>query len=238
MDNHIITILEKFEKPDASFLQDKECLICLEPFDLESNKIVQLPCKCSNSTYHIVCIVKLLVSGVNKNFCPHCKTNYEIPLQQIQATGNQIVPYIVVINTPQQEIHNSQMAHFKNILCVHIFSNSIMNFINISLSRLSFNYKSVEELQLLMLFYVFKLFFNYCILIHSKNNIERIEYSLICSYVFQTVLFGLLVYSLTKIKNDYCSIILLFNNILFTLLDLSFRLKSEYKMRNTINVLR
>ena len=113
-----------------------------------------------------------------------------------------------------------------------------MNFINISLSRLSFNYKSVEELQILILFYVFKLFFNYCILIHSKNNIERIEYSLICSYVFQTVLFGLLVYSLTKIKNDYCFIIFLFNNILFTLLDLSFRLKSEYKMRNTVNVLR
>ena len=73
---------------------------------------------------------------------------------------------------------------------------------------------------------------------NSRNNIERIEYCLICSYVFQTVLFGLLVYSLTKIKNDYCSIILLFNNILFSSLDLSFRIKSEYKMRNTVNVLR
>lgn len=233
MDNHIITILQKFEKPDTSFLKEKECLICLEPFDLESNKFVQLPCKCSNSTYHIECIVKLLVLGMNKNFCPHCKSIYEMPLQQIQSTGNQIVPYIV-INTPQQEIHNSQMAHFKNILCVHIFSNSVMNFINVCLSRLSVDYKSVEELQLLMLFYVVKLFFNYCIMMHSKNNIEKIEYSLICSYVFQTVLFGLLVYSLTKIKNDYSSIILLFNNILFSFLDLSFRLKSEYKMRNIV----
>ena len=89
-----------------------------------------------------------------------------------------------------------------------------------------------------MLFYVFKLFFNYCIFMHSKNNIERIEYSLICSYVFQTVLFGLLVYLLTKIKNDYCSIILLFNNILFSSLDLSFRVKKECKMRKTVNVLR
>jgi hypothetical protein len=233
MDNHIISILQKFEKPDASFLQDKECLICLEPFDLESNKFVQLPCKCSNSTYHIVCIIKLLVSGVNKNFCPHCKSIYEIPLQQIQSTGNQIVPYIV-INTPQQEIHNSQIKNYTHILCVHIFSNSVMNFVNVCLSRLSVDYKSVEELQLLMLFYVFKLFFNYCILMYSKNNIERIEYSLICSYVFQTVLFGLLVYALTKIKNDYCSIILLFNNILFSFLDLSFRVKSEYKMRNIV----
>ena len=148
-----------------------------------------------------------------------------------------MLPYIV-INTQLDTIHDSQIKYFSHILICHIFSNSIMNFINISLSRLSFNYKSVEELQLLMLFYVFKLFFNYCILIHSKNNIERIEYSLICSYVFQTVLFGLLVYSLTKIKNDYCFIIFLFNNILFTFLDLLFRIKSEYKMRNTVNVLR
>ena len=62
MDNHIISILQKFKKPDAGFLQDKECLICLEPFDLESNKFVQLPCKCSNSVYHIDCIVKLINS--------------------------------------------------------------------------------------------------------------------------------------------------------------------------------
>jgi hypothetical protein len=236
MDNNIVSILQKFEKPDASFLQDKECLICLEPFDLESNNFVQLPCKCSNSAYHIDCIVKLINSGTNKNFCPHCKTKYSIHLHvemQIQVSRNQIVPYIV-INTNHQVSNSSD----SNILMFHIFSNSIMNFINICLSRLSVDYKSVEELQVLMLFYVGKLFFNYCILIHSKNNIERIEYCLICSYVFQTVLFGLLVYSFTKIKNDYNSIILLFNNILFSSLDLSFRVKKECKIRNTINVLR
>jgi hypothetical protein len=53
MDNHIITFLQNFEKPDESFLKDKECLICLENFDLESNKIVKLPCECSNSVYII-----------------------------------------------------------------------------------------------------------------------------------------------------------------------------------------
>ena len=84
MDNHIITILQEFEKPDKSFLIDKECLICLESINIEALKIVKLPCGCSNSVYHIVCILKLLDSGKNKNFCPHCKTNYEIPLQQIQ----------------------------------------------------------------------------------------------------------------------------------------------------------
>ena len=76
MDN-IIRALEKFiaspmriydlgsKKPDKDFIQDKECLICLE--SLEINKIVKLPCECSNSVYHISCIIKLLQSGVNKN---------------------------------------------------------------------------------------------------------------------------------------------------------------------------
>ena len=237
MDNHIITILQKFEKPDASFLKEKECLICLEPFDLESNKFVQLPCKCSNSAYHIDCIVKLINSGTNKNFCPHCKTKYEIHLHvemQIQISRNQVLPYIV-INTPNHQVSNSSDS---NMLICHIFSNSIMNFINICLSRLSVDYENIEELQVLMLFYVGKLFFNYCILMYSKGNIEKIEFCLICSYVFQTVLFGLLIYLLTKIKNDYKSIILVFNNILFSSLDLSFRVKKECKIRNTVNVFR
>ena len=242
MDNHIISSLQKFEKPDASFLKDKECLICLETFDLESNNnnnIVKLPCKCSSSVYHILCIVNLLHSGENKNFCPHCKTKYEISLQniQIQVSNNQVLPYIV-INTQLDTIHDSQIKYFSHILICHIFSNSIMNFINICLSKLSIDHKSVDELQILMLFCVGKLFFNYCILMYSKGNIEKIDSCLICSYVFQSVLFGLLVYLLTKINNDYKSIILLFNNILFISLDFSFRLKKECKIRNTVNVLR
>jgi hypothetical protein len=153
---------------------------------------------------------------------------------QIQVSNNQVLPYIV-ININHQVSNSSDDS---NILICHIFSNSIMNFINICLSKLSIEYENIEELQVLMLFYVGKLFFNYCILMYSKGNIEKTEISLICSYVFQTVLFGLLVYLLTKINNDYKSIILLFNNILFSSLDLSFRLKKECKIRNTVNMLR
>jgi hypothetical protein len=237
MDNHIITILQNFKKPEASFLQDKECLICLENFGLESLKIVKLPCGCSNSVYHIVCIVKLLHSGQNKNFCPHCKTIYEIPLQQIQPVErHQVLPYIV-INTQQHDIHNSQIKHFTHILVFHIFSNSIMNFINIGLSRLCVDYNRLEILKILMILYSSKLFFNYFILIYSKNNLDKIADFLVCSYVFQTVLFGLLIYSSTKIKNDYNSIILIFNNVFFNCGDLTFRVIIEYKMRNTVNIL-
>jgi hypothetical protein len=181
MDNHIISILQNFEKPATCFLKDKECLICLEPFDIESNIFVQLPCKCSNSVYHIDCILKLLHSGINKNFCPHCKTNYEIPLQQqmpqIQATGNQIVPYIV-INTYREQIRELQIKIFTHILGFHIILNSIMNIINIVVSRNCDEYNEWAELQVLMLFFFCKLFFNYCILM--SNNIILFFY--LCKY--------------------------------------------------------
>jgi hypothetical protein len=235
MDNHIITILQKFEKLDANFLKDKECLICLEPFDLESNKFVQLPCKCSSSVYHIDCIIKLINSGVNKNFCPHCKSIYEIP--PIPVAMNQVVPYNVInTQTLQDERRILQIKNFTHILVSHIISNSIMNIINIVVSRDWAEINGRPELQVLILFYFCKLFFNYVILMYSKNNIIKIEDCLVYSYVFQTVLFCILIYAFTKIKNDINSTILIVNNVLFSFSDLTFRIFIEYKMRNTVNV--
>ena len=234
MDNHIISILQNFEKPDHNFLKDKECLICLEVFDLESNKFVQLPCKCSNSTYHIDCIIKLINSGVNKNFCPHCKSVYEIP--PIQASVNQIVPYNIINIQLGPDINYERIKNFTHILVSHIISNSIMNIINIVVSRDWVEVSSLPELQVLILFYFCKLFFNYCILMYSKNNIDKIEDSLVCSYVFQIVLFCFFVYALTKTKNDINSTVLIVNNVLLNIGDLTFRVILEYKMRNTVNV--
>ena len=236
MDNHIISILQNFEKTDHNFLKDKECLICLESFDdIEKNKIVQLPCKCSNSAYHINCIIKLINSGYNKNFCPHCKSIYEIP--PIPVTMNQIVPYNVVNIQLGIDINYERIKNFTHILVSHIISNSIMNVINICVARNAIETNGRPELQVLMLFYFCKLFFNYVILMYSKNNIERIEDCLVCSYVFQTVLFCFFVYALTKIKNDYNSAILIVNNVFFSLGDLTFRVIIEYKMKNTVNVI-
>ena len=235
MDNHIISILQNFEKPDHNFLKDKECLICLEVFDLESNKFVQLPCKCSNSTYHIECIVKLINSGINKNFCPHCKSIYEIP--PIPVTMNQIVPYNVVNIQLGIDINYERIKNFTHILVCHIISNSIMNVINICVARNAIETNGRPELQVLMLFYFCKLFFNYVILMYSKNNINKIEDCLVCSYVFQTVLFCFLIYAFTKIKNDINSTILIVNNVLFSFGDLTFRIIIEYKMRNTVNAI-
>ena len=65
----------------------------------------------------------------------------------------------------------------------------------------------------------------------------KIDNFLVCSYTFQTVLFCVIIYTLTKIKYDINSIILIVNNILGNFIDLSFRIIVEYKMQNRVNVL-
>ena len=97
MDNNEIikTQLQNFKTPDREFLKDKDCLICLEPVDLEMNKLVALPCNCANSTYHTTCIIQLLKSGENKNFCPHCKYVYQ--MHSAVLTPIAIVPFVPIV---------------------------------------------------------------------------------------------------------------------------------------------
>ena len=236
MDNRIITILQKFEKPDENSLKEKECLICLEPFDLESNSFVQLPCKCSSSVYHTDCIVKLLNSGDNKNFCPHCKTNYENPLK-IKVANNQVLPYIVTNTQLEPQINYEQVKNFTGILILHTLLNSFMNVINVVITRSSPDYNSSLELQLLMIFYFLKIFFNYVIFVYSKNNIEKIEDSLLYSYTFQIMLFGFSVYTLTKINNDNRLITSTVINAIFGFGDFIYRKILENRTRNTVHVI-
>ena len=227
-DEHKIFILQQFEKPEPEFIKDKECLICLEPFDIEANQHVMLPCKCANSVYHIGCILLLLNSGQNKNFCPHCKANYEMLLPSHQLVN------LTQIQERAQQAQILQMSNFTHILVVHILSNSVMNIINIVVARDSVETNVDEALQVLLLFYFVKIFFNYCILMYSRNNIDKIEECLIYSYTYQTVTFGILIYTLTKITNDYTSTILILNNVILSLSDLAFRIIIEYRSQNAV----
>jgi hypothetical protein len=254
MDNEIITNLNKFIKPDKQFIEDKECLICLESIDIESSQIVKLPCQCKYSVYHIICIIKLLHSGENKNFCPHCKTKYIIPINPnlinptlINPTpinSNQVNPlqyyeYIVINRNMEQinEIYTLKIISFSHIILFHVIMNSVMNIINLLISRNYRDYYLIDLYQVLALFYLCKIFFNFCCSIYSKNNIEKIETCLICSYVYQIILIIVLIYLLTKIKYDYNCTILIINNILFNFGDLAFRIITEYKLTNRINIL-
>ena len=152
MKNHIISTLQLYKKPERDFVKSKECLICLETIDLEASKIVKLPCGCSNSVYHIVCIAQLLVSGENKNFCPHCKSIYQITLQQI------VQP---LAHPPNGENENTRMLSY--ILIVHILTNSVMNLINIGFIQ---DYSKSDAniiSKILLISYFCKMLFNCCI---------------------------------------------------------------------------
>jgi len=216
--NQIITVLQNFEKPDKEFLYNKECLICIESVDIESQLIVKLPCKCANSVYHISCVILFLNSGENKNFCPHCKANYELRIE----------PERVVQIDPEPS------NNLKLILVIHILSNSIMNIANISLSDIVPNFDNYIELKVLLIFYYLKLFTNYFMIYYSKTHVEKIQAGLAFSYIFQIVLFGFLIYSLVKLNNMVCSVFFLLNNIFFIGVDLFVRLIVECKMRNRV----
>jgi hypothetical protein len=254
MHNDIISNLDNFTKPDKEFIQDKECLICLESIDIETNKIVKLPCQCKYSVYHIICIIKLLHSGENKNFCPHCKTIYICPIKSINPINlvlplNQVHPihtnplhyyeYMVMNRDIEQinEIYISQLISFSQIMLFHVVINTLMNIINISVSSYHLEYYQNPTFQVLALFYFCKIVFNIFFVIYSKNNIDKIETCLIYSYTYQIVILGLLIYLLVKIKYNYNCTMLIINNILFSFIDLIFRLIVEYKLNNRINIL-
>ena len=111
-----------------------------------------------------------------------------------------------------------------------------MNITNIVASRNAVETNVDEALQVLILFYFCKLFFNYCILMYSKSNIDRIEDCLVYSYTYQMVLFGFLIYALSKMKTDYNFVILILNNVFLGFGDLAFRIIIEYRIQNTVVV--
>ena len=226
--NNFITQLEK---PNKDFIKNKECLICLESIDLELNQIVKLPCNCANSVYHIICIETFLKSGIHKNFCPHCKTKYTIPLEEPLQEQVPIQNYIVINRQNDRNRNEYRLIKMTEIMLFHVVSNSIMNIINLLIIR---NTTNLEEfVRVLPLFYLSKIFLNFCIFMFSKNNAENIEDLLVCSYTYQAVLIGFLIYSLTKIKDYNSSIFLIINNIIFSIVDIFFRVIKEYTCRET-----
>lgn len=233
MNNYIN--LKNFEKPDKDFIKDKECLICLESLDIESlDKIVKLPCNCTNSVYHINCIIILLQSGINKNFCPHCKKEYNIPRYNNESNISliQVLQYEVVNDEINNNIRNIELFY---IYVFHIITNSFLNLFNIGIS---IDYKNKKEntfLEALVVLFYIKLFLNFFIIIKVKKDETYIKDYLYYSYLFQILIFSLLVYFFNITHNDIKSLALLINNIIFCSGDLMFRLNIHYKILNRIN---
>ena len=221
------THLQDFKKPDRDFLKDKDCLICLESVDVEMNLIVALPCNCANSAYHITCITQMLQSGDNKNFCPHCKTVYLVPLAPLT--------HPVVPDADNQSFILKNYTHF---IMFHLLSNTFLNFFNLFLCKTHSSYNSSVELQALMPIYIFKLLCNSLYLILLINNVERIANMLIASYTFQTMLFGLMIFAFTQTENDINSGFMIMLNVVSGGADVLFRFIIERRITNRVNVVR
>jgi len=225
-----IEVLQSFEKPDPDFLKDKECLICLEPMVLEMNQLVKLPCGCANSAYHIRCVIQLLQSGENKNFCPHCRQRYTIFVEPVVPTrqlpnNNQLLRI--------EEVYQAQQ--FSHIMQIHLLSNTTMNIVNLCVIRSYPTYSTENLFPVLVMLYFLKIFINVCVFLYSKSEVYKIEVGLMCSYIYQAITFGWLSFALSRVKNEHLSIILFVNNLFLGLADIAFRIFVEYKM-NAINV--
>lgn len=222
---HQIEILQSFEKPDPDFLKDKECLICLESMDLEINQIVKLPCGCANSAYHIRCIIQLLESGENKNFCPHCKQRYTIFVEHVVPT--QQLPNNNLLLQIEEAYQTQQLLHIKQI---HLLSNTTMNIVNLCVIRSYPTYNTEHLFPVLVMLYFLKIFINICVFLYLKSDIYKIQTGLFFSYLYQAITFGWLAFALSRVKNESLSIILLVNNLFLGLADLAFRVFVEYRM--------
>ena len=200
---------------------NKECIICLE--SLESQKIVSLPCKCSNSVYHVACISQLLLSGENKNFCPHCRQKYEVALTQTQP---QPVVQGAEQQAEQQPDADMESRKFTYIYVVHILTNSFMNVVNIGMSN---DYENAETdiiSKILLISYFCKIIINVCILVHTKSDLEKIKKNLYLSYTIQTFMFILLICLLATTEKRTATDWLLFgNNVVFCFGDIAVRIR-------------
>ena len=213
--------LQSFRKPNKNVFEDKECLICLESLNIELNKIVELPCKCSNSVYHIDCIVRLLDSGQNKNFCPHCKTNYHI-VEPDQAVERQPLDRHPLDMQPHDD------KKYVYIFIVHILLNSFMNMINLGLMDDYRNVFTNVVSKILTVSYFCKILLNVCFVIARRDNNDRLRRYVGLSYIIQTVMLILLVCMLSSLEIGSNSVMLLANNVLFCLGELAFRIWIEY----------
>ena len=233
MEKQIISTLQLYKKPDKDFLKDKDCLICFETIDLEEAKIVKLPCGCANSVYHIHCIVHLLGSGENKNFCPHCRGKYEINIRQafpvIDVPINDVTMNAATVNA------RTQLLSY--VMMVHILSNSVMNIINVGMSKDYPDNNRVNIVsKMLLVSFLCKIIINAGIMINLKSNIDKLEHHLCLSYTVQSFIFIMLVSLVCMIKNDFVTVMMLVNNIFFGLTDIGFRVALEYKRENRVDI--
>lgn len=207
--------LQSFPKPDRTTLANKECIICFESIDMELDKIVELPCKCSNAVYHVACIVRMLESGENKNFCPHCRSNFpnNTPAREVAREADAV------------PLDERRLAY---IFIIHIFTNTLMNLINIGMLDDIYRDKLQNTVSKILIASFFaKIVFNAFLLFSLKYYRENLTSHLSASYSMQTIIFVLFICFLSSVKMSFRLGFLLANNLFFCIGDIFFRISIE-----------
>ena len=180
---YIILCLQDFDKPNLEIIKDNECLICLDSLNQENKEIVKIPCGCANSTYHIECITKLILSGENKNFCPHCKTKYEILSKEMKIKKQKFIEMY-------KDFENKSHVW---IMLYHVVISSIIDITSgIVLSN-------EKKLKILSYVYFIKLLINISIGIYSHYKPKQVYRIIRYSEYCQIILFIGLVCNYDKI---------------------------------------
>jgi hypothetical protein len=211
---------QTFPKPERTSLVDKECIICFESLDNELDKIVELPCKCSNAVYHVDCIVRLLESGENKNLCPYCRAIF--PNRNNNNNNNNPPQEVVRGPIPLDE---RKLAY---IFIIHIFTNTLMNLISIGmLDDIYTNTIKNVVCKILIASFFSKVVFNAFLLFTLKYYRENLNSHISASYSLQTIIFVLLVCFLSSVRMNFRLGFLLANNLFFCIGDIFFRISIE-----------
>jgi hypothetical protein len=81
--------------------------------------------------------------------------------------------------------------------------------------------------------YFCKLVMNTCMVFVLKNDCDQINSNLAFSYTIQTMIFVLLISLLCVVKFNFTSVMLLFNNLGFSFVDLTFRIMVKNRVQGT-----
>ncbi len=240
-------------------IENKECLICLESIKLEvefnNNKktyeeindtknILSLPCNCAGSIYHRDCIIKMLISGHNKNFCPHCKQTYWLKFHESVGMNNTILPVSIENQTYPNETNNNQNNQSNNLvineviklnyraIIFHLVTNSISNIICLKyfIDDLKYN----NKYRPLIWAYFFKLLFNLYLGVFSYNKINRVNNVKLLNNLLQIFLILILIFQFSKMNNQIY-IVLFSSQLTFIMGDLITKLVYEYKIAQLTN---
>lgn len=107
------------------------CAICLDFLNIKEKQI-QLPCHCSSSLYHHECIVCMINSGPDKNFCPHCLTKYYYVVQNniifpFKSDQDYLLYVEEKVHLRQQQKCNFVFHLVINVGCNIVFGNYIIS---------------------------------------------------------------------------------------------------------------